>query len=49
MIYESNDNGGTINVSNITFSTNKGLFLKPSKDLLEDEDYSTLVVWSIEI
>lgn len=49
MIYESNDNGGTVNVSNITFSTNKGLFLKPSKDLLEDEDYSTLIVWSIEI
>ena len=48
LIYESNDNGGTVNVSNITFSTDKGLFLKPSKDLLEDEDYSTLVVWSVE-
>ena len=48
LIYESNDNGGSVNVSNITFSTDKGLFLKPSKNLLEDEDYSTLIVWSIE-
>ena len=36
LIYESNDNGGVVNVSNITFSTDKGLFLRPSKDLLED-------------
>ncbi|MDO5002693.1 MAG: hypothetical protein Q4E39_00480 [bacterium] len=48
LIYESNDNGGSVNISNITFSTDKGLFLKPSKNLLEDEDYSTLIVWSIE-
>ena len=48
LIYESNDNSGSVNVSNITFSTDKGLFLKPSKNLLEDEDYSTLIVWSIE-
>ena len=48
LIYESNDNGGGVNVSNITFSVDKGLFLKPSKDLLEDEDYSTLIVWSVE-
>lgn len=48
LIYESNDNGGNVNISNITFSTDKGLFLKPSKDLLENEDYSTLIIWSIE-
>ena len=48
LIYESSDSGGNINVSNVTFSTDKGLFLKPSKDLLEDEDYSTLIVWSVE-
>ncbi len=48
LIYESSDNGGNVNVSNVTFSTDKGLFLKPSKDLLEDEDYSTLIVWSVE-
>ena len=48
LIYESNDNGGVVNVSNITFSTDKGLFLRPSKDLLEDEDYSTIIVWSVE-
>ena len=48
LIYESNDNGGTVNVSNVTFSTDKGLFIKPSNDLLEDEDYSTLIVWSVE-
>ena len=48
MIYQSNDNGGNISVSNVTFSTDKGLFLKPSKSLLEDEDYSTLIIWSIE-
>ena len=48
LIYESSDNGGNIEVSNVTFSVDKGLFLKPSKDLLEDEDYSTLIIWSIE-
>lgn len=48
LIYESSDNGGVVGVSNVTFSTDKGLFLKPSKDLLEDEDYSTLIIWSIE-
>ena len=48
LIYESNDNGGVVNVSNVTFSVDKGLFLKPSKDLLEDEDYSTLIIWSVE-
>ena len=48
LIYESSDNGGVVGVSNVTFSTDKGLFLKPSKNLLEDEDYSTLIIWSIE-
>ena len=48
LIYESSDNGGVVGVSKVTFSTDKGLFLKPSKDLLEDEDYSTLIIWSIE-
>ena len=48
LIYESNDNSGNVNVSNVTFSVDKGLFLKPSKDLLDGEDYYTLVVWSIE-
>ena len=48
LIYESSDNGGGISISNITFSLDKGLFLKPSKDLLKDEDYSTLIIWSVE-
>ena len=48
LIYESNDNGGNVTVSNITFSVDKGLLLKPSKNLLENEDYSTLIVWSVE-
>ena len=48
LIYESSDNGGGRSISNITFSLDKGLFLKPSKDLLKDEDYSTLIIWSVE-
>lgn len=48
LIYESKDNGGNVTVSNVTFSTDKGLFLKPTKDLLEEEDYFTLIVWTIE-
>ena len=48
LVFESSGSSGNINVSNITFSPNKGLFLKPTKDLLEGEDYSTLIVWSIE-
>ena len=47
-IFESSDNGGNVSVSNVTFSIDKGLFLKPSNNLLEDEDYSTLIIWSIE-
>lgn len=48
LIFESSDSGGNVNVSNVTFSIDKGLFLKPSKDLLEDEDYSTKIIWSVE-
>ena len=48
LIFESNDNSGSVNISNVTFSGDKGLLLKPSKDLLEDEDYSTLIIWSVE-
>ena len=48
LVFESSGSSENINVSNITFSPNKGLFLKPTKDLLEGEDYSTLIVWSIE-
>ena len=48
LIYESNNNGEGVNISNVTFSVDKGLFLKPSKNLLEGEDYSTLIVWSVE-
>ena len=48
LVYESLDSGGNVSVNNVTFSTDKGLFLKPSKDLLEEEDYSTIVIWSIE-
>ena len=48
LIYESSDNGGNVSVSNVTFSTDKGLRLSPSKSLLKDEDYSTMVIWSIE-
>ncbi len=48
LIFESSDSGGNVNVSNVTFSTDKGLFLKPSNDLLNGEDYSTLIIWSVE-
>ena len=48
LIYESNINNGNVEVSTITFSTDKGLILIPSRDLLIDEDYCTLIIWSIE-
>ena len=48
LIYESTSNNGNVEVSNVTFSIDKGLFLKPNIDLLEDEDYSTIIIWSIE-
>ena len=48
LIYESNSNNGNVEVSNITFSTDKGLMLIPNKNLLIDEDYCTLIIWSIE-
>ena len=48
LIFEASDNGGNVSVSNVTFSPDKGLYLKPSSSLLEDEDYSTLIIWSVE-
>ena len=48
LVYESSTNNGIVGVSNITFSTDKGLLISPTKDLLEDEDYSTMIIWSIE-
>ena len=48
LVYESNSNNGNVEVSNITFSTDKGLMIIPSKNLLVDEDYCTLIIWSIE-
>ena len=48
LVYESSTNNGIVGVSNITFSTDKGLLISPTKDLLEDEDYSTMTIWSIE-
>ena len=48
LVYESLDSGKNVGVSKVTFSTDKGLFLKPNKDLLGDEDYSTIVIWSVE-
>lgn len=48
LIYESNSNNGNVEVSKITFSTDKGLMLIPNKNLLIDEDYCTLIIWSIE-
>lgn len=48
LVYESSTNNGNVGVSNITFSTDKGLLISPTKDLLEDEDYSTMIIWSIE-
>ena len=48
LVYESNSNNGNVEVSNITFSTDKGLMIIPNKNLLVDEDYCTLIIWSIE-
>lgn len=48
LVYESNSNNGNVEVSNITFSTDKGLIIIPNKNLLMDEDYCTLIIWSIE-
>ena len=48
LIYESNSTSGDIEISKVTFSTEKGLLLSPSKNLLESEDYSTIVIWSLE-
>jgi hypothetical protein len=48
LIYESTSTSGSVEVSKVTFSTDKGLRLSPSKSLLKDEDYSTMIIWSIE-
>ena len=48
LIYESTTTSGSVEISKVTFSTDKGLRLSPSKSLLKDEDYSTMVIWNIE-
>lgn len=48
LVYEEENVGSNVELSNITFSTDKGLLLFPSKDLFLNEDYKTSVIWSIE-
>ena len=48
LIYEATTTSGDVEISNVTFSTDKGLLLSPTNNLLEDEDYSTIVIWTIE-
>ncbi len=48
LIYEATTTSGDVEISNITLSTDKGLLLSPTNNLIEDEDYSTMVIWTIE-
>ncbi len=48
IVYEATATSGDVEVSKVTFSKDKGLLLSPSKNLLEDDDYSNMVIWSIE-
>ena len=48
LVYENTPSSGNVEISNITFSTDKGLLLNPKNNLYIDDDYSTLVIWSIE-
>ncbi len=48
LIYQETNKTKDVEVSNIIFPKEKGLLLSPSKDLSEGEDYSTLVIWTLE-
>lgn len=48
LVYEANNTSENVEVNKITFSVDKGLLLSPNKNLLEDEDYSTLIIWTLE-
>lgn len=50
LVYSGSDNGGNIEVSNITFSTEKGLLLKLADTSILNfkEEYSTKVIWTLE-
>jgi hypothetical protein len=48
LVYEASNTSENVEVNKITFSVDKGLLLSPNKNLLEDEDYSTLIIWTLE-
>ena len=48
LVYEANNTSENVEVNKITFSVDKGLLLSPNKNLLEDEDYSPLIIWTLE-
>ena len=48
LVYEANNTSENVEVNKITFSVDKGLLLSPNKNLFEDEDYSTLIIWTLE-
>ena len=48
LVYEANNTSENVEVNKITFSVDKGLLLSPNKNLLGDEDYSTIIIWTLE-
>lgn len=48
LVYEASNTSENVEVNKITFSVDKGLLLSPNKNLFEDEDYSTLIIWTLE-
>lgn len=48
LIYKNTSSSGEVELSNITYSIDKGLLLSPSLNLLKNDDYKTIVIWTIE-
>ncbi len=48
LIYQTESTSTDVEVSKVTYSTDKGLLLSPTNNLLINNDYSTMVVWSLE-
>ncbi len=47
-IYEGEKNDGTLKITNLTYSKNKGILLTLKNNLNKNDDYTSKVIWSIK-
>ena len=48
LVYTGEENGGTTKITNIVWSANEGILLQPTSPIINNNEYTTNVVWTIE-